>query len=98
MVQRAQEPTMEEIVVALRETHRGAGRTAPFRVVGRRSGNSGKAPNVVNYPQDWIAGATSAADLRDTETDRLLAENTQLNERVVFLLRIIEREQARSAE
>ena len=58
---------MEEIVVALRETHRGAGRTAPFRVVGRRSGNGGKAPNVVSYPQDWIAGATSAADLRDTD-------------------------------
>jgi hypothetical protein len=92
MVQRAsQVPTMEEIVVALRETHRGAARTTPFQVVGRRPGNGG-------HPQDWIAGATAAADLRDSEIERLLAENAQLNQRVVFLLKIIEREQARSAE
>ena len=82
---------MEEIVVALRETHRGAARTTPFQVVGRRPGNGG-------HPQDWIAGATAAADLRDSEIERLLAENAQLNQRVVFLLKIIEREQARSAE
>lgn len=99
MVQRAnQEPTMDEIVVALRETHRGAEHTTPFRVVGRHPGNSAKAPNVVNYPRNWIAGATSAADLRDSEIGRLLAENKQLNERVVFLLKLIEHEQARLSE
>lgn len=89
---------MEEIVVALRETHRDAEHTTPFRVVGRRPGNGTKAPNVVSYPQNWIAGATSAADLRDSEIERLLAENRQLNERVVFLLKLIEREQARLSE
>jgi len=89
---------MEEIVVALRETHRGAGRAAPFQVVGRRSGNGSRAPNVVSYPRNWAAGATAVTDLRDSETERLLAENAQLNERVVFLLKIIERGQAQSAD
>lgn len=83
-----QEPTMEEIVVALRETHRGAGRHA---------GGNGKAPNVISYPQNWTAGAAAAAELRDAETERLLAENARLNERVVFLLKIIERGEARAA-
>jgi hypothetical protein len=99
MVQRAnQEPTMDEIVVALRETHRGAGHAAPFQVIGRRSGNGSRAPNVVSYPRNWTAGATAVTDLRDSETERLLAENAQLNERVVFLLKIIERSQAHSAD
>ena len=98
MVQRAEhEPTMEEIVVALRETRRGAGRTAPFNVASRRIGGN-RSANVVTYPQNWIAGATDAADLRDSETERQLADNTQLNERIIFLLKIVEREQARSAE
>jgi hypothetical protein len=98
MVQRAEhEPTVEDIVVALRETRRGAGRAAPFNVANRRSGGN-RGANIVAYQQDWIAGATDAAGLRDCETERLLAENSRLNERVIFLLKIIEREQARLAE
>jgi hypothetical protein len=98
MVRRAEhEPTMEEIVVALRETRRGADRAAPFNVANRRTGGN-RNTNVVTYPQNWIAGATDVQDLRDSETERLLAENTRLNERIVFLLKIIEREQARSAQ
>lgn len=99
MVQRAeQEPTMEEIVVALRETQRDAGHTMPSPIVGRRADGKSKTPNVITYPQNLRAGLTAAADLRDSEIDRLLAENARLNERVVFLLKIIEREQAQSAE
>ncbi len=99
MVQYAgREPTMDEIVVALRETRRGASRAAPFNVVGRRTGNRPAAAGAVNYSQNWIAGATEAADLRDGETERLLAENARLNERIVFLLKIIERDQMRAAE
>ena len=98
-MQRAnQEPTMEEIVVALRETHRGAGRAAPSQAIGRHSGSNSRTPNVVSYPQNPGAGATTVADLRDSEIERLLSENARLNERVVFLLKIIEREQAQSAE
>lgn len=92
------EPTMEEIVVALRETHRDAGRAMPTQVIGRRSESRSKTPNVISYPQNARAGLTAAADLRDIEIDRLLGENARLNERVVFLLKIIEREQAQSAE
>ncbi len=79
---------MEEIVVALRETRRGAGVTAPFAVVGgdRASQAAEKAET-----EDPVA----IADLRDADIERLLAENARLNERVVFLLKVIEREQRR---
>jgi hypothetical protein len=84
------ELTMEEIVVALRETRRGAGRAPPFSVVGEeRSGGIAAT--------DRSAGATDIAQLRDGEIDRLLAENARLNERVMSLLRIIEREPVREA-
>jgi hypothetical protein len=92
------EPTMEEIVVALRETHRDAGRSMPTQLLSRRSEGKSKPPNIITYPQNARAGQTAAADLRDSEIDRLLTENARLNERVVFLLKIIEREQAQSAE
>lgn len=84
---------MDEIVVALRETRRGASRAAPFNVVARRSGGIRSAgAGAVTDSQNGIAGATEAADLCDGETERLLAENARLNERIVFLLKIIERE------
>jgi hypothetical protein len=82
---------MEEIVVALRETRRGAGRVAP-NAPGRHVGGN-RSGNVVTYPQNWMA---DAADLRDNETERLLAENARLNERIIFLLKLIEHEQARA--
>jgi len=79
MVERAErEPSMDEIVVALRETTRDAG----------------QAPFVVAHGQTvW----TDAADLRDSEIERLLSENARLNERVVLLLKVIEREHAARA-
>jgi hypothetical protein len=89
MVDRAErEPTMDEIVVALRETRRAAGRSAPFTVVdGQRSDKSLKAA-----PADDAQSATGIVELRDNEIRRLLIENARLNERVMFLLKVIERE------
>lgn len=89
MVDRAKrEPTMEEIVVALRETRRAAGRSTPFKVVGgQRDGRRALDP------AEDAQSATDIADLRDNEIQRLLTENARLNERVMFLLKVIEREQ-----
>jgi hypothetical protein len=93
MVQRAEhEPTMEEIVVALRETRRVAGR--PASNAGSRRAGGNRTGNVVTYPQSWVA---DVADLRDNETERLLTENARLNERIIFLLKVIEHEQTRFA-
>jgi hypothetical protein len=95
MADRAErEPSMEEIVVALRDTRRGAGRAPPFTVVGEQRGER----NAAGSATDAAAVSTDIADLRDGEIQRLLAENARLNERVVFLLKVIEREQARNAE
>jgi hypothetical protein len=89
-------PTMEEIVVALRETRRGAGRLPPLTVVGGPPGvnrTSGVAANAMN----GTAGSADIVALRDGEIERLLAENARLNERVVFLLKVIEQSQAQNA-
>jgi hypothetical protein len=92
MDQAEREPTMEEIVVALRETRKEAAPAAPFTVVGgRRSGS--QAPDA----QNRAAGST-VADLRDSEIERLLADNARLSERVMFLLKVMEREQARNTQ
>ena len=81
MVDQAErEPTMEEIVVALRETRKGAAPAAPFTVVGgRRSGT--QVPDVAAEIRSQTAGS----------------DNARLNERIMFLLKVIEREQTRSA-
>jgi hypothetical protein len=85
MVDRAErEPTMEEIVVALRETRR----TAPFTVV---DGQRDETRALV--PTGDVQNATDIAELRDSEVQRLLTENARLNERVMFLLKVMEREQ-----
>jgi hypothetical protein len=110
MVERAdRETTMEEIVVALRESRRDASRVAPFTVVGSQPGGSwpsaaaprgdaaivrlGEAGNTQND-----ISSTDIADLRDGEIERLLAENARLNQRIVFLLKIIEREQRHNSD
>jgi hypothetical protein len=112
MVERSErEPTLDEIVVALRETRRGAARGPSFTVVGGSpSGNraSSAALNAgvggathehgARDAQNDAAGSTDVSDLRDGEIERLLTENARLNERVVFLLKVLEGEQARSAE
>ena len=86
MAERAQrEPTMEEIVVALRETRRGADRMNPLTLVGHSRGNRALRGS---------AGPTDLIDLRDGEIERLLSENARLNARVVSLLKVIEHEQA----
>jgi hypothetical protein len=90
MAERAQrEPTMEEIVVALRETRRGADRMSPLTLVGQSRGNRALRGS---------AGPTDLIDLRDGEIERLLSENARLNARVVSLLKVIEHEQAYHAE
>jgi hypothetical protein len=94
MVDRAEpDATMEEIVVALRETRRGAGRIPPLTVVVGQPGvnrTSSAAANPTN-------GTTDIAVLRDGEIERLLAENGRLNERVMFLLKVIEHDQTLNA-
>lgn len=86
MVQRAErEPSMEEIVVALRETRRDADRMQPF-------GGSTQSRGV--RAAKGMHGSTDLTDLRDDEIERLLQENARLNARVVALLKVIEQEQA----
>jgi hypothetical protein len=96
MVDRAErDPTMEEIVVALRETRQAAGRAVPFAVVnGQREVD--QAPAGAPDARNARVGATDITDLRDSEIQRLLAENAQLNQRVVSLLKVLEHEQARN--
>ena len=97
MERAAHDPTMEEIVVALRETRRGASRMPPLTVVGGPPGvnrTSGVAADAAN----GTAGSTDITELRDREIERLLAENARLNKRIMFLLKVIEQEQARNAE
>jgi hypothetical protein len=91
MVDRAErEPTMEEIVVALRETRRAAGRVPPFAVVGGQRDNKPARDQAED-----AQSATNVAELRDNEIQRLLDENSRLNERVMYLLKVIEQEQPR---
>lgn len=101
------EPTMEEIVVALRETRRGAGRTPPLTVV-RGRGLDDRMPYATptGENRDVGRGHVGAADpnnaatstditgIRDAEIERLLADNARCNERIMFLLKVIEYEQA----
>ncbi len=91
------DPTMEEIVVALRETKRGASRMPPLTVVGGQPGVSRRSV-VAGNAANGTAGPIGIAELRDGEIERLLAENAWLNERVMFLLKVIEHNQARNAE
>ncbi len=104
MVEEAKrEPTVQEIVVALRETtFRGKGRgiSVPNRRVAdefKRTaipyparGDEDEKPAPIEYKE---AAFPDIADLRDGEMQRLLGENARLNERIVALLKIIEREQ-----
>jgi hypothetical protein len=109
MVERT-DPTMEEIVVALRETTRDAGRPPPLTVIpgrgandwtshgARSNGNQGLGRGYIgaaNANKD--AASTDVTDLRDAEIERLLADNARCNERIMFLLKIVEHEQARDA-
>jgi hypothetical protein len=109
MVERVKlEPTMEEIVVALRETRRSANGTPPYAVVSRpppgnwisgaagrgdKAGDRVRAADIQNG-----ADSTDINDLRDGEIERLLNDNARLNERVVYLLKVIERDQASNVE
>ena len=112
MMERSErEATLEEIVVALRETRRGADRGPSFTVVGGSpSGNRASSAALhagvggagrergASDAQNETAGSTDISDLRDGEIERLLTENARLNERVVFLLKVLEGVQARSTE
>jgi hypothetical protein len=56
-----------------------------------------QAPARVAEMRNPVAAATDIAALRDKEIQRLLAENAQLNQRVVSLLKVLEQQQPRSA-
>jgi hypothetical protein len=91
MVERVNlEPTMEEIVVALRETRRGATGTQPYAVVSR--------PSAGNWTSGRAGRSDSPSDSANGEIERLLADNMRLNERVVFLLKVLERDQTSNSE
>ena len=90
MVQRAErEASMEEIVVALRETRRSADRIQPLAIAETPRGGRGVR---------GMVGSTDLVDLRDGEIERLLSENARLNARVISLLKVLEHEQANQAE
>jgi hypothetical protein len=102
-----QEPTLSEIAVALRETRRSASRIAPFSVIDGQPGHRG--PDAARAGADSrIPGRPAAhagpsgfigiAELRAEEIQRLLAENGRLNDRITYLLEVIEHEPARAAE
>ncbi len=109
MVERVKlEPTMEEIVVALRETRRGASGRPPYAIVGRApadnwpsdpAGRGDKAGDLVRAVDAKNgSGSNDINDLRDGEIERLLGDNARLNERIIFLLKVIEREHASNVE
>lgn len=90
MAERARrEPTMKEIVVALRATTRDADREEPLAVAGPTRGK--QIVRGFNDPADVV-------DLRDGEVERLVQENARLNSRVVSLLKVLEHQQAVNAE
>jgi hypothetical protein len=96
MVERAErEPTMEEIVGALRETRRGTERVAPFTVVSGQAAGRTSGDGIDTRDN---AGPTAVADLRDGEIQRLLAENAYLNARIMSLLAIVERARVHDPE
>lgn len=96
--------------MALRETRRRVGRVPAFTVVDSRQpgGNwgsvaaSGIGEDIGARDQSSVVGAqrdgsADIGDLRADEIERLLTENARLNQRIVFLLKVIERDQAREA-
>ncbi len=105
--QAAREPTMDEIVVALREARRGAGGTPSLTVVGGQDGNNQATARPPPSNDSDPAHADShdghahspfdTAALRDQEIERLLAENARLNQRVMFLINIIEQQRDHTA-
>jgi hypothetical protein len=96
--------TVQDIVVALRDTARrragdmastGAS-TGERRPDLERNSARGRPQRVDSLHQPWrgeSAADANIAELRDTEIERLLGENRRLNDRVVFLLKVIERDQ-----
>jgi hypothetical protein len=110
MVEQAEsDPTVHEIVVALRETatrrnggfmaaraeraggfDRSAERRPALATTASRQHWGEDQPAAVEFKE---AAFADLAELRDEEMRRLLDENRHLNERVVTLIKIIEREQ-----
>jgi hypothetical protein len=90
MVERARrEPTLEEIVVALRQTTRDADQVHQLALTGPSRGK--RIVSGINQSIDVV-------DLRDDEVERLLQENARLNARVVSLLKVLEHMQSLHAE
>jgi hypothetical protein len=96
--------TVQDIVVALRDTaRRRAGDMASTGAAtgeGRsdleRDNARGRPQRVDSLHKAWRGESVAdmgVTELRDAEIERLLGENRRLNERVVFLLKVIERDQ-----
>jgi hypothetical protein len=92
--------TVQDIVVALRATARRRG--GDTQAAGARqpdpgrSADRGRVQRVDSLHQAWRGESVAdagIAELRDGEIDRLLSENRRLNDRVVFLLKVIEHDQ-----
>jgi hypothetical protein len=113
MVENAErEPTIAEIAVALRETRQRVGRTPHSAVVEgeqhddnwgastapRGVEGTGVLGDYASANAQNEVGSTDIGDLRDDEIERLLTENGRLNERIVFLLKIIASLRARNTE
>src|SRR5690349_17921992 len=107
----ARDPTVQEIVVALRETTL-AGRRRGIGAVAERVPESERNPRprwipseiplghvVAEHPASRRgAGSPDVTALRDGEMQRLLDENARLNQRVVELVKIIEEQAARERD
>jgi hypothetical protein len=108
----ARDPTVQEIVVALRETTLG-GKRRGVSVVAERSAEGDHAVRQRWLPADQRSergysepaparrsdsARVDVAALRDAEMQRLLDDNARLNQRVVELLKIIEEQAARQHE
>jgi hypothetical protein len=97
--------TVQDIVVALRDTarRRGGGMSPagePRSDPGRND-DRGQPGRVDSLHRAWRGeGAADAgiAELRDAEIERLLGDNRRLNDRVIFLLKVIEHDQQMLAD
>jgi hypothetical protein len=91
--------SVQDIVVALRDTARRRGGGLP--AMGERSDlerhdGHGRPQRVDSLHRAWRGESVADSgivELRDAEIQRLLGENRRLNDRVVYLLKVIEHDQ-----
>jgi hypothetical protein len=91
---------VQDIVVALRDTARRRGSdiasSGESRSDFERNEGRGRSQRVDSLHRAWRGESvadTGVTELRDAEMQRLLDENRRLNDRVVYLLKVIEHDQ-----